>query len=185
MYALLARIWLRELDLPLLNQLRSPELNSSFQSAGGELPPESGLDDLAVEYCRLFVGPKDHLPPLQSVWERGELQSDITSSIRSFADAANYQPPASVASLLHDHLGVQLDIMSHITLLLPSTAAEEEPFSFAAEFFRRHLTWPSDLLNTAIQRTTSPFYTTVVQMTATFLQQESSYWLDHSWRSAR
>ena len=105
MYALLAQVWLREVDLALLSRLRSPEVRPLFQAAGGELPADSEVEHLAVEYCRMFVGPQGHLPPLQSVWERGELQSDITSSIRSFADAAGYQTPAGGAFLAIRSLG--------------------------------------------------------------------------------
>ena len=74
--------------------------------------------------------------------------------------------------------------MSHITSLLHVSDDEEQSFSFAAEFFRRHLTWPNALLNAALERTTSTFYEGVLAMTTSFLQDESSYWLDGSWRPA-
>ena len=66
-YQLLARLWAEEPGR-LLEQLRSEPLCSAWAQLGGIVPDEdsdgthSSLDE---DYCRLFIGPKEHLPPIQ------------------------------------------------------------------------------------------------------------------------
>ena len=70
-YGLLARLWIAEIDESILEQLRDGELADAWNELGGFLPQgdsvESIIDDLAIEYCGCFLGPKGHLPPHQSV----------------------------------------------------------------------------------------------------------------------
>lgn len=174
-YSLLARLWLREVDAPFLAQLRETDLGEAFQAAGGRVPQVGELDELAAEYCRLFVGPRNHLPPLQSVWQRGELQSEITSSIRSFAEAIFFDSPLNAGSVMYDHLGTELDIMSQITATV-STETCVESRALASEFFRRHLTWTDKLIQQAIGREPGPFYLSLLRMTRMFLDTEAAIW---------
>ena len=176
MYELLSRLWLCEVDQEFIADLQGTELRDAFQATAGSIPCEDELEELATEYCRLFVGPKNHLPPLQSVWERGELQSEITPSIRAFAEAVRYQPPAEQANAMLDHLGVQLGIMSCSTELNSQSACEDS-LEFAREFFRRHLSWTDELLSAAKERANHTFYQSLVQMTEEFLHEESAFWL--------
>ena len=72
LYRLLGRLWLREMDQDALRELGRPPLCDSFVNAGGVLPTNDDLEmieQLAVDYCQLFVGPAGHLPPVQSVWQ--------------------------------------------------------------------------------------------------------------------
>lgn len=167
-YELLSRLWLTELSEPQLEQLRTPNVRSAFEAAGGYVPSLDDLEALAIEYCGLFVGPKHHLPPLQSVWDRGELQSDITTSVREFADALGYPIPPSA---MWDQLGCELGIMGRALQVDGDQRVQEE---FTHEFFRRHLCWTSRFLSEVEQRSTSEFYRSLANMTQEFLRGEQA-----------
>src|SRR6056297_3258487 len=93
LYRLLARLWLREVDEPLLRSLTGSPLREPFLRAGGELPetvsPEV-LQALSVDYCRLFLGPTDHLPPVQSVWQQGQFQGQAVRSMAGWIELTGY-----------------------------------------------------------------------------------------------
>lgn len=174
-YRLLARLWLREVDALLVEQFATTALGAAYQAVGGELPSNDSLDELAEAYCRLFIGPRDHLPPFQSVWERGELQSDLTSSVLAFAQAVGYVPPESPSTLI-DHLGVQLDLMGR-ACLLASNAPSDEVHALCREFLVRHLQWPAALFAGVQERADCSFYVSLASVTDAFLAAERSHWL--------
>ncbi len=175
-YTLLSRLWLREIDDELISDLGRDPLRQAFVVLGGVVPHES-LDELAVEYCRLFIGPRDHLPPVQSVWQRAQLHSETTTSVRTFAEILGYEMPVGN---MFDHLGIELDLMAHAILGIQGQSCEPSYEEIAGEFFRRHLTWPTPLLDAAVERSISPFYRSMVQITRDFLVIERSRWLANS-----
>lgn len=168
-YQLLARCWLREIDMPLLEQLSQAPLADAFRAVGGEPPANHSLETLeglAFDYCQLFLGPANHLPPYQSVWTRGQFQAAPTESMARFVDLAGCSPSRWDAML--DHLGVQLDLMQ---MILTASAATEPPSpEIATSFFTAHLRWPEPLLAAAEQRAHTSFYRSLVVVTRDFLR---------------
>jgi TorA maturation chaperone TorD len=182
-YGLLARLWIREIDAPLLVKLSEPPLRELFAQVGGVLPEppfEHVAEQLAVEFCQLFIGPKDHLPPFQSVWQTGQFQSQAAISMRDFVETVGFELDVASSAIPIDHLGIQLDIMSHIARQCSLTGESEPQASQQREvlrsFFMRHLTWSSRLLNVARNRAQSDFYRSMIGMTANFLQSEQDAW---------
>jgi TorA maturation chaperone TorD len=177
-YTLLGKLWLQEVDAPFLSALQRPPLSSAFQAVGGAIPTADSLDDLSTEYCRLFIGPKNHLPPLQSVWQRGELQSDITTSVQKFAEALHYEPPSAWPETMMDHLGIELLLMGQATSLLSPGATTEasDSYQFASTFFAQHLLWTDRFLTATSKRATLPFYKSLAQVTVSFLKSEQHVW---------
>ena len=116
-YRLLARIWIREVDRNLILELSLSPLKESFVAAGVMLPVDAGkatIEQLAIDYCQLFLGPKDHFPPCQSVWQTGQFQSEVVTSVRNFIEISNYPEQHIPDGVMLDHLGVQLDVMGHL-----------------------------------------------------------------------
>lgn len=176
MFSLLSRIWLREIDVEFCQRLEDSDFRLSFESVGGVVPETSELEDLATEYCRLFVGPKNHLLPLQSVWVQGTLQSEVTSSARAFAEALQMDLSGSEVSM-PDHLGVLFAIAARAYSVLAEVEPEPTEQSdsiveLIAEFRNRHLLWVSPLLS-AVEERGGDFYGSVARMTTTFLKQIS------------
>ena len=175
-YRLLARLWIREVDEQLLTFLLAPQLCDVFTAAGGTLPVNvapSTLEELAVDYCQLFLGPANHLPPFQSVWQRGQFQSQSAESMRPYVSAAGYE----TGGLMFDHLGVQLDVMGRLLDIgLASVQHSDDVFDMTATYFAEHLTWVAPLFEAAINRAETDFYRSTIRMTRDFLSSEETLW---------
>lgn len=87
-YQLLAAFWEKEVDGALLNALRFGDLGDAYRAVGGVVPLDADvaatLDDLRYDYCRLFIGPQGHTPPVQSVQEEGRFEGTAAGSIRHY-----------------------------------------------------------------------------------------------------
>ena len=128
-YSLLARLWVQEVDAPLLKGMAEEPLSSALSQLNLMLPGES-LEQLATEYCALFIGPKNALLPMQSVWQKTQLDGQSASSVAKFAELVGYVMPAPA---LWDHLGIQLDLMSHLVLASGSQEKKDEESDVALE----------------------------------------------------
>lgn len=176
-YQLLARLWAEEPG-GLLAELASEPLATVWQQLGGIVPDFTSDDvcsSLDEEYCRLFIGPKGHLPPIQSVWTSGELDTGVTASLREFDGIIGFDEPWDF-SIIPDHLGNELWAMSQILLksdgLDPDELAVAE--DLASQFFAGHLRWTDDLLNAVIEREGNKFYGTLAAITLRFLNDEAA-----------
>ena len=173
-YALFARLWMREVDEAFRREMFREPLAPALERVGLFLPMESN-EELAIEYCRLFIGPKNALLPMQSVWQKTQLESQLATSVEKFAELIGYVLPTSS---FWDHLGVQLDLMSHLVRAKASENQAENGFEVAGEvadvFFRRHLSWAAPLLLATSQRAQVPLYRSLAQATQQFLRLEAS-----------
>ena len=173
-YALFARLWMREVDEAFRREMFREPLAPALERVGLFLPMESN-EELAIEYCRLFIGPKNALLPMQSVWQKTQLESQLATSVEKFAELIGYVLPTSS---FWDHLGVQLDLMSHLVRATASENQAENGFEVAGEvadvFFRRHLSWAAPLLLATSQRAQVPLYRSLAQATQQFLRLEAS-----------
>lgn len=178
-YHLLARLWLREVDRSLLRELGSPSLRDSFLGAGGSLPVCDDIrtiEELEIDFCRLFVGPKNHLPPFQSVWQSGQFQSATTASMRSFIELVGYPIDRLPSGMMADHFGVQLDVMGHILQQFSTWRSDpdglEQVLELANAFFTGHLLWAAELLSATLGRAATEFYRSSALLTRDFLNSE-------------
>lgn len=172
MYRLLGQLWREELTQTTHAQLLA--VAQEFESAGGQLPQHTGetLDQLSVDFCQLFIGPRGHLPPYQSVWQTGAFCGDALISARKFADLVGLE--RNPGGILEDHLGVQLEVMSRILTLGDSGDEEQQAAAveIEREFFATHLTWPEPLLDAVAKQAATSFYQSLAAMTKSFLQME-------------
>ena len=183
LYRLLARLWLREVDGPLLHRLCAGARGEAFLGAGGVVPEPVGretVETLAVDYCQLFLGPSRHFPPYQSVWQGGQFEGEACSSVRQFGEVVHYDGSSVAPGVMVDHLGVQLDLMGHalqeaaVEEVATDHVATDHVEQFAEAFFAAHLKWPEPLLAAAAERAQSDFYRSVVTITADFLRTEGA-----------
>ena len=175
LYSLLARLWVSEVDQELLRAIQGSPIADALQITPDFAADSGAIDQLAVQYCELFIGPRNHLPPYQSVWQEGQLQSQTSDSVRSFAAAIGQNEFPS--DTMPDHLGVQLRIMSRITAMLSNDGDNDSELpKVASEFFARHLTWPDRLLAAAQKKAQSGFYQAMTKLTGDLLESEREYW---------
>ena len=176
-YQLLARLWITELSEPLLQSLLAPPMSRVFVAAGGSLPADAELatlEELAVDYCQLFRGPANHLPPFQSVWQHARFQAAPVESMQSYMHAIGYVNDSSMP----DHLGIEMDVMGRLIQSVARFEDElDENLSLISTYFVRHLTWADRLFDLAVRRAQSEFYRSVIVMTREFLESEKSFWM--------
>ncbi|QDT08496.1 TorD/DmsD family molecular chaperone [Planctomycetes bacterium K23_9] len=176
-YALIGRLWLSEVDLDLLQQLAATAqhdslLRDSFAVDESMLQP-AGVEMLAVEYCSLFIGPKNHLPPYQSVWEAGQLQSETVASMNRFAEILD-APDIVDGSTMSDHVGYQLQLMG-LVHQRASFQRSDELLELGQLFFSRHLCWQQPLLRSVIQRSGVGFYGSLATLTGELVDSEATF----------
>lgn len=141
-FDLLSHIWLSEW---------TATLTETWQNAAaltGELLDEpavdmqaADLDHMATVYCRLFIGPGDFLPLVQSVWETGQRAGASTASMQTYLDRLQLDRPIDAEAA--DHLG---HIFWLFARLLEGSPESSAGLSVLQEFFDAHLRWPTELL---------------------------------------
>jgi TorA maturation chaperone TorD len=151
----------REIDARLLAQMREagPELRETL---GGDplegLPAddEEALGTLAAEYCRLFIGPRGHLPPAESVvLGEGRFWGAATEAVVAFYRKSGIAV-AEDARVVPDHISMELDCLG----LLEESGRGEE----AALFARAHvLQWLPELARHVERASTLAFYRALVR----------------------
>lgn len=165
---LVARMWLDEPDAALLATLAKHDIRDHYESLGGVVPdrftPDT-INELACDYCRLLVGPRDHLPPVQSIWQRQQFQSEAATSTQTFFELLpDYRPPSSIP----DHLGNQLDFVAE---LFASESDGEAVGEIIQAFGQKHLTWCIPLLKGVPARAETGFYRGVAAVTSQLVRE--------------
>jgi TorA maturation chaperone TorD len=169
-YELLSRLWLYEVDAELLSELSDGSLAAAWSELGGPSIEVSQLDDLAVEYCRLFVGPRDQVPPFQSVWETGQHGGQAVASMRECLELLS--EPVEKLDEIPDHLGVQLFLMGVFLRCLAADSTSEDLQDIVEGFAAEHLNWPTKMLDAAAERSGTAFYGFLIETTRQFLKGE-------------
>ena len=167
---LFASVFQREVDGPLLRQLvaRKQDLSDIL---GGDPLAELDLNDtdkamkvLAVEYCGLFIGPRGHLPPTESVVRgEGQFWGPSTLAVAEFYRSVGIQV-AEDEKTLPDHISMELDCLA--------TLLETDRHADAARFAGGHLVqWMGELTEHVNRRASIPFYLVWAKALAAFLAE--------------
>ena len=169
-YELLSRLWLYEVDAALLSELSDGPLAAAWSELGGPSIEVSQLEDLATEYCRLFVGPRDQVAPFQSVWETGQHGGQAVASMRECLELLS--EPVAKLEEIPDHLGVQLLLMGVFLRCLAGDPDSEDLQDVVEGFAEEHLRWPAEMLDAATAKSEMPFYRFLIDATRQFLAGE-------------
>jgi TorA maturation chaperone TorD len=167
---LVGGLWLNELDRETLRLLMSAEVKSAWLELGGSAPPDDPdisnvLNRLAADYCQLLIGPKGHLPPVQSVWSDQAFQSAAASSVVRFYELyRDYQSPGS----LKDHLGSQLDFAG---FLIERADHDSNAAVVLAKFHEEHLVWSEPLLARVNHKAGTAFYRGLASVTGQLIKE--------------
>ena len=178
-YGFLARLWVAELDDVVFNQIQSGELHEAWKELGGSVPDfestEKAIDELAIEFCACFLGPKGHLPPHQSVVSHSRFQGDCLGSLNQFVDIIG-KPNGELfqQQKMLDQAGVLLALMQRVCAFGAQCDADdmESVSQLRAQFFESHLEWLIDYCVVAAEKSQSVFYTSLFNVTADFLGSE-------------
>jgi TorA maturation chaperone TorD len=123
----------REVNTELLSMLAA--CRSSIITVLGEDPLagvdlndlDAAVETLAVEYCRLFIGPHGHMPPVESVvLGEGKFWGASTESVAKFYQD-NGMAPDEEARVVPDHISMELDCLA----TLEEQGRHDEAVAFA------------------------------------------------------
>lgn len=167
---LFASIFHREADEPLLREieLRQDELEGVLGGdplAGLDMNrPEEAAEELAVDFCRLFIGPRGHMPPVESVaLGEGRFWGDSTVAVLACYRSSGVAVPDDL-HLLPDHVSAELDFVA----MLEARGRREEARAFAQEHLLR---WLPTLIRHIDKRARLVFYRVWARGLLGFLDQ--------------
>ena len=190
-YGFLAAIYRREMTSDLLKQLKDPSMLGVLSNLGLKLnngflekPEHQLLEDLAVEYARLFIGPGKHISPHESVHHKrddgqwGQLWGPTTAEVKKFIESTGLSYQSEYTGL-PDHISVELEFMQQV-LQRQEQAWEADDDETALlclknekKFVDQHLSgWIPDFCEKVIEAAEMPFYREMARLTRSFMEFE-------------
>jgi TorA maturation chaperone TorD len=190
-YGFLAAIYRQEVSSGLLKQIKDPQFLKVLSNLGVDLnngffqkPEHELLQDLAVEYAHLFVGPGKHISPHESVHHKrddgqyGQLWGLSTAEVKNFIESSGleYQPEYTG---LPDHISVELEFMQQV-LQREEQAWQSDDKETALlclenekKFIEEHLAcWVPIFCEKVINETELLFYREMAALTKNFIEFE-------------
>ncbi len=144
-------------------------------------PEEDLLEDLAVEYTRLFIGPGSHIPPYASVHLGGKgasLWGTSAVQVQRFIKAAGFEYRPDYHDL-PDHVSIEFEFMQEVTKK-EAQAWHEKDFQQIAnsrniekEFISKHVwRWVPVFCEKVVGEAELPFYGEMAKLTRRFIDTE-------------
>lgn len=186
LYALCARLLSHEVDRPLWRVLSSGQLEPVARQLEVALVEpdllrrdEAGaLEELAVEYCRLFIGPIPLCSPFASA-QMGEalLGGRARTRLESFAQARGIDlHPDDTRIASPDHIGVELALLANLYAQAAEPRDAEDRLSAlvgARELLEQHLLpWAPRYLAEVEQEARRALYRAAGKLGASLLADE-------------
>ena len=190
-YGFLAAVYRQELTSELLQQMKAHRFqevlsnlgvklnNGFFQNSEKEL-----LENLAIEYTRLFVGPGKHISPYESVHHQkegvqsGQLWGELTGQVKSIIESSGLEYKSEYTGM-PDHISVELEFMQHVVQHeAQAWEADDEETALLClkkekKFVDEHLLgWIPDFCEKVIEAAEMPFYREMARLTRSFIEFE-------------
>lgn len=190
-YGLLAMVYGKEITSDLLGQIKTPQflgalsvlevegIDSLMQKPEAEL-----LEDLAVEYTRLFLGPGKHISPHESVHHQredgqwGKLWGASTVEVKKFIEATGLSYTDDYKGM-PDHISVEFEFMQQLIIREEQAWMDDDRDKAVAcrqvekKFIEEHLiNWIPDFCEMVMQAAELPFYQAVAALTRSFIEFE-------------
>ncbi len=188
LYGFLASIYRSELSQQQLRTLQTPDMQRILEAAGISLdgcfwtkPEKVVLEELAVEFTALFLGPGGHISPHESVQieSQGAYWGDATTAVRNFIEEAGMEFSSSYHGI-PDHIAVELEFMAELNRR-ESVAWERSDVSavgniiaYQRDFIDEHLgQWVEKFCALVVATAELSFYRDVAKLTAQFIATET------------
>ncbi len=190
-YGLLAAVYRQEVSSDLLQQIKDPRFMGVFSDLGSESmdlffqkPDKELIEELAVEYARLFLGPGKHVSPHESVHHRrddgqwGSLWGKSTVEVKKLIESTGLDYKNAYKGM-PDHISVELEFMQQV-ILREEKAWEEADTETASDcrqlekkFIEEHLVrWIPTFCDKVIREAELPFYREMAALTIKFIEFE-------------
>lgn len=190
LYSFLAGIYSKEPTKELIETLGREksqsvikELGFSFGKNIQETNVDSYVDELVLEYTRLFIGPGKHISPNASVWcESSEsLWTETTVWVKELIESAGLEYNDSWHGM-PDHIGIEFEFMSKLILYESSARknSDTEQITMSVQlekkFVHDHLIkWVPLFCDKIIEKTDVSFYSEIAQFTKKFIENEAQH----------
>jgi TorA maturation chaperone TorD len=190
-YSLLAATFSGEPSAAFIRQIKDPKFRGALSGAGVEFeeevlnqPEDKLIEDLAIEYTRLFLGPGKHISPHESVHHErddgdwGRLWGADTVAVKKFIESAGLEYKTEYTGL-PDQISVELEFMQQVTNR--EARAWEAKDSKGAlyclkmekKFMDEHLAqWIPIFCDKVISEAELPFYREMAKLTKNFVKFE-------------
>ncbi len=190
-YGLLATVYGQEVTLEFLRRIKDPQFMGVLSDMGLELerdffekPELELIEDLAVEYAALFLGPGKHISPHESVHHKrsdgdwGKLWGKSTVEVKKFIESAGLDYKEAYTGL-PDHISVEFEFMQQVTLREEQALSENDQegalycLKMEKKFIEEHLIrWVPAFCEKIISRAELPFYREMAALTIKFIEFE-------------
>ncbi len=187
-YGFLSIVYLQEPTKEFIKSLRESNILSVLNESGlcfdEQITNDSGdnfLNDLILEYTRLFIGPGKHISPYESVYRDNEdaLWSETTVEVKRFIESLGLAYSCNWSGL-PDHIGVELELMQRLTCYEKEAWAREDKetaircLEFEKIFVDEHLSqWVPTFCDKVKEDTRVAFYGEIAEFTRQFINFDS------------
>ena len=192
-YGLLATVYGQEVTPALLEKMAAPGFLEALSPLGLEMdagffrqPAGRLLEELAIEYARLFLGPGPHISPHESVQRedgdgpKGRLWGEATVAVKRFVEAAGFVYRDEYKGM-PDHISVELEFMQFVTDRESQAWAQGDEDSglrcraIEERFLREHLLcWVPSFCRKVASGAELDFYRKMAALTDRFMRFEDT-----------
>ena len=166
LYALTARLFAAEVDVALYRALAAQDALGLIDAELSTMGEERALEALAVEFCRLFIGPQPLCVPYASAY-RGEalLGGRARTRLEAFLHRVGFTFDAVAMRIASpDHVAVELAVLAHLYAHTDTAAVRE--------FLGDHvLPWAPAYCEHIATVATLGFYRTTARLVAALLAE--------------
>lgn len=139
------------------------------------------VEDLALEYTKLFIGPGPHLSPHESIYVNvdggeGGLWGAKTVEVKKFVESAGFEYQSEFRGL-PDHIGVELEFMQKLAETEAKLWSNGEDnranwcLRIQQKFLDEHLTkWAPEFCDDVVEQAEMPFYAEFADAMKSFLE---------------
>ncbi len=190
-YGFLAAVYRQELTSELLRQMKDHRFQEILSTLGIELSngffkksEKELLENLAVEYAYLFLGPGKHISPHESVHHKkegsqsGQLWGELTAEVKRIIESSGLEYKSEFTGM-PDHISVELEFMQHVVQReTQAWEADDDKTALLClknekNFVDEHLfRWIPEFCEKVIKTAESPFYREMARLTRRFIEFE-------------
>lgn len=189
---LAVRLLAREIDPLLYRQMHDADTHSGDSQRPltdpglAERPETEALEELAAEYCRLFIGPQPVCPPYASA-HQGEVKLGGRSAhaIGAFMDRYGLHPLVQEEDAVvdQDHLAVELALLAHLYRIAAGAVsgglAPGEAWAAAHDLLHTHIRpWAGAYLGRLQSAAQFAPYTTIAHLVREILEEAADWSAD-------
>jgi len=187
-YGFLSTVYLQEPTMEFIKSLRASNFLDDLNKSDLRLDKtinndvnDNHLNNLVLEYTRLFIGPGKHISPYESVYRDNEdaLWSETTVEVKNFIESLGLEYSYNWSGL-PDHIGVELEFMQRLTCHEKEAWTQEDKkqaihcLEFEKRFVDEHLSqWVPTFCDKVKEEIRVAFYGEIANLTRQFIDFDS------------